>query len=291
MLRLFLSYASEDVKRVRRFASDLHRPGIEGWMDDELKLAGVWNDEIEDRIANCNLFLPLLSKATQAGDATRFFRKEWELARKAKRRVLPIRLEDCQLPAGLPKPLAALIDDHQREDLFPSYEDGLRRILRFLHKEKSTGVFEETFSCLGPDNPGWRLNGWRLDPADSTGEHSDSICSAARLSPTAMLPQRVSHTAAMDIDLPARALMLRYQRRIQLSAPVGGEAGLRVAVDGEVVDSASQINSAEKEWSTRSVDIPDRGERRATLEITASAAGDMNFFPSAEAWIDDLRIA
>jgi hypothetical protein len=40
MLRLFLSYASQDVERVRKLSADLRRPGIEAWMDDELKLAG-----------------------------------------------------------------------------------------------------------------------------------------------------------------------------------------------------------------------------------------------------------
>ena len=36
---------------------------------------------------------------------------------------------------------------------------------------------------------------------------------------------------------------------------------------------------------------PDRGERRARLELMVSASGNMNYFPSAEAWVDDLRIA
>jgi len=77
MLRLFLSYASQDVERVRRLSADLRRPGIEAWMDDELKLAGRWNDEIDDRIAASDFFLMVLSQATQTGDAKRFFRKEW----------------------------------------------------------------------------------------------------------------------------------------------------------------------------------------------------------------------
>jgi len=220
MLRLFLSYASQDVERVRRLSADLRRPGIEAWMDDELKLAGRWNDEIDDRIAASDFFV--ISQATQTGDAKRFFRKEWELAYKSRRRILPVRLEECELPASLSKGLATAIGKLQREDLFPSYEEGLRRILRFLHEAKRTGIFEETFSCLGADNPGWRLHGWQLDDADSTGENSRSIHAAAQLSPTQLLPQTSTHTAAIDIDLPGRPLIMRYRRRIQLSAPVGG---------------------------------------------------------------------
>ena len=89
-------------------------------------------------------------------------------------------LEECRLPADLPKALVAAIESIQREDLFPSYEDGLRRILRFLHGEKRTGVFEETFSCLGPDNAGWRLGAWQLDEADTTGENSRSLHAVAK---------------------------------------------------------------------------------------------------------------
>jgi hypothetical protein len=298
-LQLFLSYASQDADRARLFAADLRRPGIEPWIDDELKLAERWNDEIENRIAACDLFLMLLSQATQKGDAKRFFIREWRLAHKAQRRLLPVRFEESRLPALLPKTLAAAIEARERvdlfpshrEDLFPSYEDGLRRILRFLHAEKRTGVFEETYSCLGPDNAGWELGGWRLDAADSTGENSRSIHAIAGLSPAKLLPQVASLTAAIDIDLPGRSLLLRYRRRLQLSAPIGGEAGFRVAVDGEVIDRAFHTDPVETEWETRSVAVPDRGTRQARLEITVTASCALNYFPSAEAWVDDIRIA
>jgi len=291
MLQLFLSYAHQDAERVRTFAADLRRPGIEPWMDYELKLAGEWNAEIEGRIAGSNLVLLIMSRATEAGSPDRFFRKEWDLAFNAKRRVLPVRLEECLLPQTLTPEMSTAITSRQRADLFPSYEEGLRRILRFLCETKRTGVFEETFSCLGPDNTDWRMNGWQLDDADSSGRNSGSIHAAARLSPAQLLPQTAKHTAAIDIDLPGRALMLRYRRRTALSAQMGGAASFQVVVDGEVVDAATHESPAEDDWTTRAVPIPERGERRAALELTVSASGAMNYFPSAEAWVDDLRIA
>jgi hypothetical protein len=291
MLRLFLSYARQDVERVRKFSADIRRAGIEPWMDDELKLANRWNDEIDGRIAAADFVLLLLSRATQAGDANRFFRKEWELAYRDQRRIMPVRLEESELPASLPETLASAIRDLQRVDLFPTYEDGLRKILRSLYEAKRTGVFEETFSCLGPDNAGWQLRGWELADADSTGENSRSIHGLAKLSTAQLLPQTSRQVASIDIDLPGGPLMMRYRRRIQLSAPVGGTASFQVVVDGEVVDNASQENAPESEWSTRAVAVPDRGERRARLELTVSASSNMNYFPSAEAWVDDLRIA
>jgi hypothetical protein len=291
VLQLFLSYAHQDAERVRKFATDLRRPEIDPWMDYELKLAGRWNDEIDTRIAASNLILLIMSRATEEGDRDRFFRKEWALAFEARRLILPVRLEDCKLPATLAPELSKAIDALQRADLFPSYEEGLRGVLRFLYETKRTGVFEETFSCLGPDNLGWRLDGWQLDDADRTGQNSRSVYSTARLSPMALLPQRVAHTAAIDIDLPGRALTLRYRRRIALSAQIGGSAEFQVVVDGEVVDAASHENPPENNWTTRAVPIPDRGGRRASLELTVSASCNMNYFPTAEVWVDDLRIA
>ena len=62
-------------------------------------------------------------------------------------------------------------------------------------------------------------------------------------------------------------------------------------VDGEVVDAATHESPAEDDWTTRAVPIPERGERRARLELTVSASSAMTYFPSAEACVDDLRIA
>ena len=144
---------------------------------------------------------------------------------------------------------------------------------------------------MGPDNATWRLGDWQLDDENSTGQNSRSIFGTAQLARTQLLPQAVSRTAAIDVDLPGRSLLLRYRRRLRLSAPVAGAAGFKVVVDGEVVDSASQSDPAEDEWTTRSVPIPDRGERRATLELKVMASSAFNYFPSAQAWVDDMRIA
>ena len=62
---MFLSYARQDVERVRKFSADLRRAGIEPWMDDELQLANRWNDEIDGRIAAADFVLLLLSRATR----------------------------------------------------------------------------------------------------------------------------------------------------------------------------------------------------------------------------------
>jgi hypothetical protein len=37
--------------------------------------------------------------------------------------------------------------------------------------------------------------------------------------------------------------------------------------------------------------VPDRGARRAALEFSVNASSTLNYFPSTEAWVDDLRLA
>jgi hypothetical protein len=64
--------------------------------------------------------------------------------------------------------------------------------------------------------------------------------------------------------------MLRYRRRLRLSAPAGGEAGFRLAINGELVDTASHTDPAEEEWTTRSVPVPDRGAREQRLSSAST---------------------
>jgi hypothetical protein len=36
--------------------------------------------------------------------------------------------------------------------------------------------------------------------------------------------------------------------------------------------------------------MPDLGATRATIEFSVTASSELNYLPSAEAWIDDVRI-
>src|SRR5213592_3556358 len=103
-----------------------------------------------------------------------------------------------------------------------------------------------------------------------------------------MLQGQVIHAAwtrgaAAEPETAGQPLLLRYCRRLRLSAAFGGEAGFRAAVDGEIVDAASRADPGEDEWTTRSVAIPNLGSRRATLEFQITVSSNLNYFPSAEA--------
>ena len=279
MVKVFISYASEDYSLAKRLCDDLQRPGIEPWLDDELRPGSEWNDDIIGQITGCSHFLALISPHSLRDD--RFVRREWDQALDQNKPFIPVRLQDSSLPDFL--------KSKQWEDLFP-YETGLVKLLRFLHQEKRTAVFEETFSCNGPDNADWTCEGWTLDPFDHTGRQSQSLHGSARLSPMAMLPQTVARTATIAFDGTGVA-SLSYFRRLQLSASMG-EASFAVTVNGgadHVVDEErGAIDRAG--WESRRVKLPAlSGQVMLTFAVRVSSR--MNYFPSADAWIDDLVVS
>jgi hypothetical protein len=279
MIKVFISYASEDYSLAKRLYDDLHRPGIDPWLDDELRPGGEWNDDIIGQIAECSHFVALISPHSLR-DA-RFVRREWDQALDHNKPFVPVRLEESALPDFL--------KSKQWEDLFP-YETGLVRLLRFFHQEKRTGVFEETFSCNGADNADWSCDGWALDALDHTGRQSQSLHGAASLSSTTLLPQAVTRRASVTYDASG-AEILSYFRRLKLSALMS-EARFAVIInDGadHVVDE--EAGAADQDgWEARRVKLPALSGQ-VMLTFAVSARSQMNYLPRAEAWIDDIMIS
>ncbi|MBM3854958.1 MAG: toll/interleukin-1 receptor domain-containing protein, partial [Verrucomicrobia bacterium] len=86
---VFLSYASQDAEAALRLCSGLRAAGVEVWFDqnEPLDLLGAhglvggdaWDAKIRKQIAECALFVPVISANTQArGEG--YFRIEWRLA-------------------------------------------------------------------------------------------------------------------------------------------------------------------------------------------------------------------
>ena len=77
---VFLSYASQDADAARRICEALRAAGIEVWFDQsELRSGDAWDHHIRMQIRNCALFIPIISKNTQARPEG-YFRLEWDLA-------------------------------------------------------------------------------------------------------------------------------------------------------------------------------------------------------------------
>jgi TolB-like protein/Flp pilus assembly protein TadD len=77
---VFLSYASQDAEAARRICEALRAVGVEVWFDqNELVGGDAWDAKIRKQIAECALFVPIISAATQAR-LEGYFRIEWKLA-------------------------------------------------------------------------------------------------------------------------------------------------------------------------------------------------------------------
>ncbi len=75
-----MSYASEDAVAAEKICVALRSAGIEVWFDkSELRGGDAWDASIRQQIKNCTLFVPVISRTTQARDEG-YFRLEWKLA-------------------------------------------------------------------------------------------------------------------------------------------------------------------------------------------------------------------
>lgn len=77
---VFLSYASQDAEAAKHICESLRASGVEVWFDqNELVGGDAWDAKIRKQIAECALFLPVISANTQAR-LEGYFRIEWKLA-------------------------------------------------------------------------------------------------------------------------------------------------------------------------------------------------------------------
>ena len=77
---VFLSYASQDAEAATKISDALRAAGVEVWFDQSELVGGdAWDAKIRRRIAECALFMPVISAATQSRPEG-YFRLEWKLA-------------------------------------------------------------------------------------------------------------------------------------------------------------------------------------------------------------------
>lgn len=84
---VFLSYASEDRQAAMCIKDALERAGISVWFDrDLLKHGDKYEEVIRDRIRDCSLFVPVVSRHAITPER-RWFRIEWSEARRVEETV------------------------------------------------------------------------------------------------------------------------------------------------------------------------------------------------------------
>ena len=103
-IQIFLAHANEDKKRVREIYHRLKELGYRPWLDEVDILPGLnWEQEIQKAIRDSQIFMACFSQKSIGKDG--YIQKELrialdKLAEKPPNTifVIPLRLEDCQLP-------------------------------------------------------------------------------------------------------------------------------------------------------------------------------------------------
>lgn len=132
----FICYADEDEKAARKLYEDMKQTeGINLWFNRESLLPGQnWRATIKQAIKNSRYFLAVLSSnsVTKKG----YVQKEITIALDLLDEfpelavfVIPVRLDNC-------KPSHEKLRDLHWVDMFPSWEDGLKKVIRAIQAEE-----------------------------------------------------------------------------------------------------------------------------------------------------------
>lgn len=132
--KVFLAYVEEDLATVEKLCSALEREGFDPWLDRHKLLPGQnWPRAIERAISVTDFFIACFSPRSIVKQS--MFHAELRYAmgcasRQPLDRVffIPVRLEPCEVPAQVRQVI-------QYVDLFPSWADGVKRILSSMRKQ------------------------------------------------------------------------------------------------------------------------------------------------------------
>jgi predicted transcriptional regulator len=126
--KVFVSYAKEDRPAAQRLSKDLKRSGLDPWIDVERLLPGQqWEVEIERAIEASRFFIAMLSSksVSKVGIVQKELKKAlsvWEKYSAKDVFIIPIRIDDCS-------PSSPELLRIQWADMFPAWEDGLKKIV------------------------------------------------------------------------------------------------------------------------------------------------------------------
>jgi formylglycine-generating enzyme required for sulfatase activity len=133
-MKVFISYAREDHEIAERLYEDLQRTGVTPWLDCRDLLPGQdWKVVIREAIQESSYFLALLSSnsITKKG----FVQKELKMALDlldtlppSEIFIIPAHLDNC-------KPNDERLQNLHWADFLSSYENGLKQVLRVLHRQ------------------------------------------------------------------------------------------------------------------------------------------------------------
>ena len=134
--RVFIAYVVEDLEPALRLYRAFEAAEFQPWLDREKLFPGQnWPRCIERAIEVADFFVPCFSRRSSIKRGT--FQSELRYALDCATKiplddvfVLPVRLDDCEIPAQLAGRL-------QYVDLFPDWQKGVRRLVRMIGRESA----------------------------------------------------------------------------------------------------------------------------------------------------------
>ena len=143
---VFISYASQDRKRILDLVDRLSAAGVSVWIDQMgIEGATMWSQEIVAAIRECKVLILAISKNSAGSENVV---KEVALASEGRKRILPVYLEQAEIPESMAYQLAGI----QRVDFFEGQEEiGKQSVIRALLK-MGVNVSEEAITTAEESN-------------------------------------------------------------------------------------------------------------------------------------------
>ena len=156
---VFISYAAKDRTRVLDLVDRLRDAGVSVWIDQMgIEGATMWSQEIVAAIRSCKVLILAISENSAGSENVV---KEVALASEGRKRILPVYIEQAEIPESMAYQLAGI----QRIEFFEGQEDAaLKAIIRALAKLGVT-VHDEA-SAAAANTPGSASHG----PSHPTGK-------------------------------------------------------------------------------------------------------------------------
>jgi hypothetical protein len=97
--KIFISYSHTNSANVIPAAQKLFELGFDIWKDDcSLKGGDFWNAEIIHAISTCDFYILFISEISMQSDVVR---RQLDLGYQHKRKIIPVRLDDAQIPLDM----------------------------------------------------------------------------------------------------------------------------------------------------------------------------------------------
>ena len=93
---IFISYSRADIVYAGDLSYILERMGFQVWMDRQLEYGQQWPKVPSDRIDDCGLFVPIMSRTAEASE---WVGREIERATGQGKRIMPLLLDGDGIPA------------------------------------------------------------------------------------------------------------------------------------------------------------------------------------------------